>query len=173
MFKQKVILNKSECEQIINLCDDFHQSKVYDWKTNTGKVNKQKRNSEEAYFFDLDSLKKIVIPKLKEFNIKNLPDKTKVLRYKKGCFFTPHRDKRAGALEHRKLTLIIQLSESTDYTEGKLIVDNQTASKEIGTLILFDSTLIHQVTELIDGERLALVSWIRDEDMIVEKKTLV
>jgi hypothetical protein len=133
MFKQKVILNKSECEQIINLCDDFHQSKVYDWKTNTGKVNKQKRNSEEAYFFDLDSLKKIVIPKLKEFNIKNLPDKT----------------------------------------EGKLIVDNQTASKEIGTLILFDSTLIHQVTELIDGERLALVSWIRDEDMIVEKKTLV
>ena len=69
MFKQKVILNKSECEQIINLCDDFHQSKVYDWKTNTGKVNKQKRNSEEAYFFDLDSLKKIVIPKLKEFAI--------------------------------------------------------------------------------------------------------
>ena len=94
-------------------------------------------------------------------------------RYKKGCFFTPHRDKGAGALEHRKLTLIIQLSESTDYTEGKLIVDNQTASKEIGTLILFDSTLIHQVTELKDGERLALVSWIRDEDMIVEKKTLV
>lgn len=49
MFKEKIILNKSECQLIIDLCDDFKESQIIydnllDENQNIGELNKQKRN---------------------------------------------------------------------------------------------------------------------------------
>ena len=76
-------------------------------------------------------------------------------------------------MEHRKLTLIIQLTNSVKYDGAELYVDNKLTSKAIGNLILFDSGKLHEVTELTKGERFVLVSWITTEDMMINKKTLV
>ena len=172
MFKEKIILNNDECEYIISLCDTFNPSMIFDYKTNTGQINEHSRVSEEAYFTDLEKVKSIILPKLKEYNIKNLPDKTKVLKYTKGSYFKKHRDRGRG-LEHRKLTLIIQLTNSVKYDGAELYVDNKLTSKAIGNLILFDSGKLHEVTELTRGERFVLVSWITTEVMMINKKTLV
>ena len=37
-----------------------------------------------------------------------------MIQYKKGCFFKEHKD-RGNGLEDRILTLIVQLSDSSDY----------------------------------------------------------
>ena len=49
-----------------------------------------------------------------------------MIRYKKGCFFKEHRD-RGDGLEHRSLTLIVQLSDSKDYEgDDDLIINKKT-----------------------------------------------
>ena len=170
MFKQKIILTKEECNELIELCNSFNPSPVYN-KDSGVYVKNDRRNSEQSKFTNLDKVKKILLPKLVEFNISDLPDSTHMIRYKKGCFFKEHRD-RGDGLEHRSLTLIVQLSDSKDYEGADLIINKRRVSKDIGNLILFDSGLLHEVTELTKGERNVLVSWITNNE-ISKKKTYI
>lgn len=63
----------------------------------------------------------------------------------------------------RKLTVILQLSDPTDYEGGLLQVmgnDIETMPRERGSIIVFPSILVHRVTPVTSGIRRALVSWI-------------
>ena len=60
-------------------------------------------------------------------------------------------------------TLIIQLSDSTEYEGGDFTFSevespNQT-SKDKGTVLVFPSYLQHKVTPVTKGERKSLVAW--------------
>lgn len=58
----------------------------------------------------------------------------------------------------RKITLIIQLSEETDYKGGNLCILNKIAEKEGGTIKAFPSYYPHEVTKNI-GTRWSLIGW--------------
>ena len=62
---------------------------------------------------------------------------------------------------HRKLTIIIQLSENDEYTGGNLCIDGLSKNhlKKKGTLIVFPSFFYHSVERVLSGERLSLVAW--------------
>jgi PKHD-type hydroxylase len=65
----------------------------------------------------------------------------------------------------RKLSVILQLSNETDYQGGniELISDEgetYVAPKERGTIIVFDSRTKHRVTEITHGLRKSLVAWV-------------
>lgn len=63
----------------------------------------------------------------------------------------------------RKLTIIFQLSEPSDYEGGLLqIMSNEieTAPKVRGSIVVFPSILMHRVTPVTTGMRRALVAWI-------------
>ena len=91
-----------------------------------------------------------------------------MIQYNQGCFFKEHKD-RGNGLEDRILTLIVQLSDSSDYEGADLIVNKKHTSKDIGNLILFDSGLYHEVTELTKGKRNVLVSWITNNEISMKK----
>ena len=64
----------------------------------------------------------------------------------------------------RKLTVVIQLSDSSEYEGGELQVHNgqtpyRTCSKEKGSMIMFPSFLLHRVTPVTKGIRRCLVMW--------------
>jgi PKHD-type hydroxylase len=67
----------------------------------------------------------------------------------------------------RKLSIIIQLSDSADYEGGNFEIDpfhpQLPADKirEKGSVIVFPSFLSHRVTPVTKGERISLVSWIQ------------
>lgn len=67
---------------------------------------------------------------------------------------------------HRKLSLVIQLSDPTDYDGGDLVLDTEQDSPNAeelrcqGTIIFFPSFLHHQVTKVTRGKRYSLVGWI-------------
>jgi PKHD-type hydroxylase len=70
-----------------------------------------------------------------------------------------------NAHEYRKLSFSIQLSNAEDYKGGKLLMytDNlepKEAPTEKGTLILFPSYMIHEVTPVKKGNRKSLVCWV-------------
>lgn len=64
----------------------------------------------------------------------------------------------------RKLSITLQLSDSSEYEGGELqlrALNNEIyiAPKAKGTLLIFDSRNLHQVTPVTKGERISLVSW--------------
>ena len=64
----------------------------------------------------------------------------------------------------RKLTAVIQLSDPKDYDGCELELYTKytpdVMKKEQGTIILFPSYTVHQVTPLTRGTRYSLVSWV-------------
>lgn len=67
----------------------------------------------------------------------------------------------------RKLSIVVQLSDPTEYTGGDFEIDvqlPQPSADEIkirGTVIVFPSFFLHRVTPVTAGTRCSLVSWIQ------------
>lgn len=67
----------------------------------------------------------------------------------------------------RKISIIIQLSNSSDYEGGDFQIDSQYAQlpadqiRTKGTVIVIPSFLTHRVTPVTSGTRRSLVSWIQ------------
>lgn len=82
-----------------------------------------------------------------------------------GDFYTSHMDMSYDPSEVRKLSISVQLSPATSYQGSDLRLfrvgdDMDTAPRDQGTVILFPSYHVHQVTPLIAGKRYSLVSWL-------------
>lgn len=65
----------------------------------------------------------------------------------------------------RKLSFSLQLSEESDYEGGDLLVTERNGTvhsmpREKGTIIFFDSRILHKVTPVTKGERRSIVGWI-------------
>jgi PKHD-type hydroxylase len=80
-----------------------------------------------------------------------------------------HVDKALNGV-NRKLSVVIQLSDPSTYKGGELKlyesddVDAYTFSKKQGTLCLFPSYTLHEVTNVTQGERYSLVAWVTGPD---------
>lgn len=65
---------------------------------------------------------------------------------------------------HRKLSIVVQLSDEKDYEGGLLQLSRGShlidGPKDKGTVILFPSFVLHRVLPITEGERRSLVSWI-------------
>lgn len=69
---------------------------------------------------------------------------------------------------HRKLSVVVQLSEPNDYKGGNFEIWNGNFSKQDkininkkGTVIVFPSFLEHRVTPVTKGKRMSLIGWIQ------------
>ncbi len=79
--------------------------------------------------------------------------------------FDWHSDIGSGTFaEKRKLTLVAQLSDPADYIGGRLELNATGRVDVVGTVqgdaILFPSYILHRVTEVTDGSRYSLTTWI-------------
>lgn len=83
-------------------------------------------------------------------------------------FYGPHLDRflvESTPGNHRKLSLTLQLSDPDAYEGGELRLftggrEPVIAPKEKGTLTLFPSNMLHEVTPVTKGYRISLVSWV-------------
>jgi PKHD-type hydroxylase len=85
-----------------------------------------------------------------------------VATYSVGEHYDWHIDLGPGKNSSRKLSLSLQLSDSSEYEGGELEFMNvkEKTSREIGTLITFPAFLTHRVTPVTKGTRKSLVAWI-------------
>lgn len=69
-----------------------------------------------------------------------------------------------GGNVSRKLSLIIQLSDASEYEGGNLQImingEPVTVSKQRGCVIALPSYILHQVTPVTQGSRQSLVAWV-------------
>jgi PKHD-type hydroxylase len=67
-------------------------------------------------------------------------------------------------MANRKISVVVQLSDPSDYTGGELNLNGGngiiTAPKEKNTVIIFPSFVLHRVTPVLTGIRKSLVTWV-------------
>jgi predicted 2-oxoglutarate/Fe(II)-dependent dioxygenase YbiX len=160
---QKKLFNSDECDYFKSLSDDksFKRSKVTGY--NDLDIISKHRTSSESMIQLNNDLSNRILDKLKEFKIKSLPEFFIILKYNKNQEFKRHND---SGLQYpnRYKTLIIQLSNETDYDGGELCIFHNgktiISSKEIGNVIMFDSSIDHCANKIKEGIRYSMVFWL-------------
>ena len=99
-----------------------------------------------------------------DYNIDTVSQIT-LLKYGPGGRYTMHQDvKWDQKPKQRKLTLIIQLSDSSDYEGGDItFLHHNTPDlkmRDKGSVIIFPACYRHQIGRVLSGERMSVVSWI-------------
>ena len=89
-------------------------------------------------------------------------------------FYSKHTDcgdntRLENFVDIRKLSFSIQLSNPEDYEGGELVIYNADkefiAPKTKGTIIFFESTILHEVKPVKKGTRHVLVSWVQGPNL--------
>lgn len=81
-------------------------------------------------------------------------------------FYASHSDDGYKFNLFRKLSVSVQLSDPSEYQGGELVfyrntlLENSIAPKQIGSVIVFPSFVIHEVKKITAGTRKSLVTWI-------------
>ena len=102
-----------------------------------------------------------------EFNydISNGMSEMNLLKYTPGGKYDWHQDVIWGNKDHRKFTVILQLSDSLEYEGGDFEFRDannldMSKCKEKGSLIMFPSIMYHRIKPLTKGTRYSIVSWV-------------
>lgn len=100
-----------------------------------------------------------------KFNIHSILDDIQYTEYRGGGgHYNWHVDIGPGSISHRKISIVVQLSDPTDYTGGVLELSSGSnllrATNKRGAVILFPSFLQHRVTPVASGLRKSLVLWV-------------
>jgi PKHD-type hydroxylase len=78
-------------------------------------------------------------------------------------FYNKHIDLAYGGFNTRKLSFTIQLSDSDEYDGGDLLYHYaskpETGVREKGSIMIFPSYMLHEVTPVTRGTRYSLVGW--------------
>jgi len=160
---QKKLFNKYECDYFKSLPDDklFKRSTIVD-NNKLVTISEYRTSCEVRMELDIN-LSDIILEKVKEFGIKSLPDFFIILKYDINQEFKKHNDS-GGIYSNRYKTLIIQLSDKTEYDGGELCIfqngETLVSSKEIGNVIMFDSSIEHCANKIQEGIRYSMVFWL-------------
>lgn len=91
-------------------------------------------------------------------------NKFQFIKYEIGGHYDWHTDSgNDGIYANRFYTIVIQLN--NEYIGGNLLYKDENSTevvfeKGIGNLFIFNSNLLHKVTNVTDGDRFTLVSWV-------------
>ena len=91
-----------------------------------------------------------------------------------GMHYGRHIDNAYMSSGRADLSFTVFLSEKDEYEGGELIIENLNSENEFhlnaGEIIIYPSTYIHSVREVLRGERLACVGWIESYVKSIEER---
>jgi len=162
MISQKIIFSKEECLLILDQASLWVNNKGY-LESGVDNWNYDRINQESH--IKTDNIKDMVIKNLSEFNVIDIPEVIKLLKYNKGGYFGRHKDN-GWNFPDRRITVLIQLSENTSYKGGEMLVENTSFQKDIGNTIVFDSNCYHELKVIEEGVRYAAVLWLGTKHLL-------
>lgn len=167
-----VIFTKEDCEHIKSFYSEIDEIDGMGTHTlNNLQIKFRKGSDAKFTIVNDESLRKFLLEKLKPLKVKNIPT-IKIMKYVKGGRLAKHQDFSKYGVDIIYKTLLIQLSDSSDYTGGDLVVEGKSQSRTIGTLTTISPTAEHEVTLLESGERYSLVLFLYESDFDIQKSII-
>nr|ABE10992.1 2OG-Fe(II) oxygenase superfamily enzyme [uncultured Prochlorococcus marinus clone ASNC612] len=91
-----------------------------------------------------------------------------------GMSYGRHIDNAFMSSGRADLSFTIFLAEKSQYEGGELLIENLTSEKKfklnIGEIIIYPSTYLHSVEEILNGERIVCVGWIESYIKSIEER---
>jgi len=86
-----------------------------------------------------------------------------------GAHMDSHLDRTPEGKQDRKLSVIVQLSPAWDYSGGSVRLlgcdsPDPAGLRQLGSVLIFPSWVMHEVTPVITGTRYSLVGWMHGPD---------
>ncbi|MEO1040131.1 MAG: Fe2+-dependent dioxygenase [Pseudomonadota bacterium] len=176
------VLTPDELEQIRALCVDEDAfapgERTAGWAARPVKSNLQMKPGGR-----LDAVRRIVEPAMRRhpvFTALALPKSTTGLlvnRHQAGMHYGRHVDDALIGRVRADLSFTVFLSPPDSYRGGALIlhgVDGETAIKaDAGDAVIYDTGELHEVAPVTDGERTAVVGWVRSYVRSAEQRAIL
>jgi PKHD-type hydroxylase len=168
--------SKEECEEIVELSNNYAKTEATVGqdvtiehevrKTTVAWIHYEGHPEAEWLYRKLTDYVNSLNKQFWEFDLNKI-EPLQYTSYKDiGDHYQPHIDCFKTGADQRKLSFSLQLTDPEEYDGGELLflpnsVESEVAPKGQGTLILFPSFIMHQVTPMERGERNSLVGWVR------------
>ena len=174
-FLGKITFSKKQCDELLLLNAGFKTADTI----KSFKYGKVTSMSKYGKVTSISKLENIILPKVKKWGIFTLKNSSPMfIKYSKGDEFKKHIDSNYGIGETGKR---VQLSDSSDYTGGDFNVyphkSNMsifsTILKERGTMAIFKSEKIHEITKLESGNRKSIVCFPTKSDITIKKTSIL
>jgi predicted 2-oxoglutarate/Fe(II)-dependent dioxygenase YbiX len=164
-----VLLSKEECEFVKSF---FIEDEALDGKDPLiidldSKNTLSIKRKASAKYLDISNAELVdfLLMKLSPIGIVSISNRTvKLVRYSKGDYFEKHTDFYKYGNGANFKTLVIQLSASDEYEGGNLLVKDVSQNRELGSFALFNSSDVHEVTEVTYGVRFSLTLFLMHKD---------
>ena len=163
-FEEEVLFTKDDIEYIKSFFNGWEIASVYN-----GNESSQDFNFRKCFTSYKSKDKKLInflVKKLNSFGVKSISDGIQLLKYKEGHYFRAHRDNSTDKFRWRFKSLVTQLSKSSEYEGGELLIKGRPIKKQLGNTVMFDSNNSHEVLELTKGTRYTMVAWLTKDDII-------
>ena len=100
-----------------------------------------------------------------KFDLNSVIDNIQYTEYEgNGGHYDWHLDIGPGSISHRKISIVVQLSDPEEYVGGDLEImtgsDHTKIPRGKGNVVIFPSFLLHRVVPLVSGNRKSLVLWV-------------
>ena len=133
------------------------------------------RNSDISKKFSALIIKKILKDDLiKSFSLPKIIHGTMFTKSSKRMKYGRHIDNVYMSSGRADLSFTIFLSDKDSYNGGELLIENLNSNNEFklnpGEIIIYPSTYLHSVNEVISGERLVFVGWIESYIKSIEER---
>ena len=179
-------LTKEECNKLIEEGKkNIQKASVFKSKDEPLESDLKVRNTNVSFFENGSAVQYIIEKIIDEICAASLDlygvyitdiEPVQYAEYEKGMFYGWHTDsssqKGKGIMHKRDISVSLILNSKDEYTGGSLQMitpnciteDNTIEPKDVevqeqGTLIIFPSSMIHQVTPVLSGVRKSLVLW--------------
>jgi hypothetical protein len=165
LIKEKILFNKEECDLIINLIKTNQQN----WGFNDRKYNSQAINYSLETKWLFDKLKTF-FEEQANIQIKKNKEVIHFHKFVKGDWFGKHNDVR----DNRLYSVGVLLNDDFEGGDFKLYNPNEIIlDKVIGNTYIFDVTINHEITPILDGERYSLLWFLQNEHIKIETNKLI
>ena len=180
------VLNNKELEQAGSL---INKGPFVDGRLSAGASAKQVKGNEElpANSPQLEQLNALLMPKLVQhpiFQAAVIPLRVATpfyARYTQGMAYGDHIDDPVmgppGGQYRSDISTSIFLNEPDQYEGGELLIrtpfGNQRIKLAAGDAVIYPSSSLHQVSEVISGERLVAVTWAQSMVRSAEQRELL
>ena len=161
MIYQKVLFTGDECKTIINL----NKNKSQSWEDSDRLYESLliQYNSETMWLFDR---LKSFFEDVTQIQMPNLNKDIHYHIFKKDNYFGLHSDD----LTNRMYSMGVLLNDN--FEGGDFILydkNNLTLNKTIGNAYIFDVSIKHEITKIINGERYSIIWFITNDNIKIEK----